>query len=128
MNNEQSPVYEDQHRKTCSTNDKIFNNKLYDEQCLPPCKFVPDESRLNDVYSIQMKTREVEKEEDSKDVNEFESEYDVLNKTPSSLNSKLEHNIYDTTIASRCESDPTYNTATNVMLNRENIDDTYDKL
>ncbi|CAC5385891.1 unnamed protein product [Mytilus coruscus] len=142
LSNGQSPTYEDHHKKKSFSNDKMFNNKLYDEQCLPPCKIVPDESikneinnredcrRQNDDYSVPMKIKKAEQstqEEDIKDGNDVESEYDILNKTRRSLNNTLEHNIYDTTIESRCESDPTYNTATN-MSNRENIDDMYDRL
>ncbi|XP_076084630.1 uncharacterized protein LOC143055379 [Mytilus galloprovincialis] len=144
FSNGQSPTYKEDHNtETSSTNSKMYNNKLYDEQCLPPCKIVPDESlrnekdnredcsRPNDVYSTPMKTKNVEQftqEEDSKDGIDVESEYDILNKTPRSSNDTLEHNIYDTTIASRCESDPTYNTATNSMSKRKNDDDMYDRL
>lgn len=73
-------------------------------------------------------THSTQKPEDCKDGIDVESEYDVLNKIPRSLNSSLEHNIYDSTIASRCESDPTYNTATNNLSNRKDIDDVYDIL
>lgn len=144
FSNGQSPTYKEDHNtETSSTNSKMYNNKLYDEQCLPPCKIVPDESlrnekdnredcsRPNDVYSTPIKTKNVDQftqEEYSKDGNGVESEYDILNKTPRSLNNTLEHNIYDTTIASRCESDPTYNTATNIMSDRKNNDDMYDRL
>lgn len=144
FSNGQSPTYKEDHNtETSSTNSKMYNNKLYDEQCLPPCKIVPDESLRNekdnredcsspnDVYSTPMKTKNVDQftqEEYSKDGNDVESEYDILNKTPRSLNNTLEHNIYDTTIASRCESDSTYNTATNIMSDRKNNDDMYDRL
>ncbi|CAC5394094.1 unnamed protein product [Mytilus coruscus] len=143
LRNGKSPVYEDQHRKTGSSNDKMFNKKLYDEQCLTPCKIVPDESIRNEInnredckrhnydYAVPIETKRTQsspKQEDFKDGIDVESEYDILNKTPRSLNNTLEHNIYDTTIASRCESDPTYNTSTSIMSNQKNVDDMYDRL
>ncbi|CAC5385880.1 unnamed protein product [Mytilus coruscus] len=141
--NGRSPIYEDHHRKTPSTNDKIFNNKLYDDKRLQPGKIVPNESiryeinnrtdcnRQNYDYAVPMETKRTQpspKQEDFKDGIDVESEYDILNKTPRSLNNTLEHNIYDSTIASRCESDSTYNTSTNILSNRKNIDDVYDRL
>ncbi|CAC5385895.1 unnamed protein product [Mytilus coruscus] len=143
LRNGKSPVYEDQHRKTGSSNDKMFNKKLYDEQCLTPCKIVPDESIRNEInnredckrhnydYAVPIETKRTQsspKQEDFKDGIDVESEYDILNKTPRSLNNTLEHNIYDTTIASRCESDPTYNTSTSILSNQKNVDDMYDRL
>ncbi|CAG2242576.1 unnamed protein product [Mytilus edulis] len=48
LSNGKSHIYEQQHRKRCSSNDKIFNNKLYDEQRLPSCKMVPDKNIRNE--------------------------------------------------------------------------------
>lgn len=142
LSNGNSPTYDVNHGSPCSSSDKMFNNKLYDEQRLPSCKIVLDENIRNEKdnredfknqnydYAVSIEIRRTQlspNQEGFKDCIDVESEYDILNKNPRSLNNTLEHNIYDTTIASRCESDPTYNTATN-MSNRTNNDVMYDRL
>ncbi|CAC5385898.1 unnamed protein product [Mytilus coruscus] len=133
--------YEDQQRKTVSNNTRV--NQLYEDEGVHAGRPVPvrtketecaneqEGKKSNDVYAVVMKNNmttplqvginSVVASEDA-----AESEYDRLNITPKVLTDNMEYNLYDSSIADRCESDPTYNTATNIRHSRKNTEDVYD--
>lgn len=87
----------------------------------------------NDVYAVVMKdtmTSQLQVGLDSIVASEeaVESEYDRLNITPKILTDSMENNIYDSSIADRSKSEPTYNTATNMILSRQINEGMYDRI
>ncbi|CAC5426263.1 unnamed protein product [Mytilus coruscus] len=132
---------EDQQRKTLSNNIRV--NQLYEDEGAHESRLVPvrtketecaneqEGKKSNDVYAVVMKNNmttplqvginSVVASEDA-----AESEYDRLNITPKVLTDNMEYNLYDSSKADRCESDPTYNTATTIRHSRKNTDDVYD--
>lgn len=84
----------------------------------------------NDVYAVVMKNNkpsplQVGLKPVVASADDVESEYDRMNITPTCLRDNMVNNLYDSSIAERCESDPTYNTATNTRHSRINTEDVY---
>ncbi|CAC5385890.1 unnamed protein product [Mytilus coruscus] len=131
---------EDQQRKKLSNHIRV--NQLYEDEGVNAGRPVPVKTKEteianeqtgkkpNDVYAVVMKNnmtsplqvglKSVVRSEEA-----VESEYDRLNITPQFLADNMENNLYDSSVADRCESDPTYNTATNIMPSRKNTEDVY---
>lgn len=143
MSKDNSPIDEDTQRQKTS-NDKTANTQ-YEEDWAHAGRFFAekimetamvnshDRKNLNDVYAVVMKdnmTSPLQGGHDSEIASHeaIDSEYDMLNITPQFLRDNTENNLYDSSLADRCESDPTYNTATHMIHSRQNNEDVYDRI
>lgn len=139
IHNGDSISYEDNYRKELSSNEKIKVNQIYEDDWAQSGGLDTEiinaqtTKKPNDVYAVVMKDNmtpplhaglgSVEATEEA-----IESEYDRLNITPTIIADNMENNLYDSSIGDRCESDPTYNTATNMIHSRQNNEDVYDRI
>ncbi|CAG2226082.1 unnamed protein product [Mytilus edulis] len=87
----------------------------------------------NEVYAVDMKDTILSPLQVGLDTvvaseEAVESEYDRLNITPKVLTDNMENNIYDSSIADNCKSDPTDNTATYMILSRQINEHVYKSL
>ncbi|XP_076084626.1 uncharacterized protein LOC143055376 [Mytilus galloprovincialis] len=141
QNNEQSEISNDNHERNTPSNN-IRMNQLYEDEEAHAGRPVPvrtkgteiatepEGKKPNDVYAVVMKNNNpppvhVGFKSVVASAEAVESEYDRLNITPKCLANNMENNLYDSSIAERCESDPTYNTATNIRHSRQHTEDVY---
>ncbi|VDI27660.1 Hypothetical predicted protein [Mytilus galloprovincialis] len=143
ISKDKSTIDDDKQRGNKS-NDKILNIQYEDDWAHAGRYFAEkimeteminaqEGKQPNDVYAVVMKdtmTSPLQVGLDCVVASEevVESEYDRLNITPKVLTDNTENNIYDSSIADRCKSDPTYNTATHMILSRQINEDMYDRI
>ncbi|VDI05912.1 Hypothetical predicted protein, partial [Mytilus galloprovincialis] len=125
---------EDHQRNNRSNNTRV--NQLYEDEGARADRPFPvrtkkaeianeqEGKKPNDVYAVVMKNNkpsplQVGLKPVVASADDVESEYDRMNITPNFLEDNIENNLYDSSIAERCESDPTYNTATNTIHSRQ---------
>ncbi|CAG2242578.1 unnamed protein product [Mytilus edulis] len=131
---------EDHQRNNLSNNIRV--NQLYEDEGARADSPVPmstkeaeianvqEGKKPIDVYAVVMKNNkpsplQLGLKPVVASADDVESEYDRMNITPNFLEDNMENNLYDSSIADRCESDPTYNTATNTRHSRINTEDVY---